>query len=356
MSFEKTQKNVETPRLRAVGAGFVAMDVVEGLDSTFASVGGTCGNVIALLSWLSWDSFSVARLGVDEPGDFVLQDLKFDGVKTDYIPQEQSVSTPVVVQKFKVDSEGHRSHRYVLTCPDCGGWLPRFRPTTIRQIQPIIDAGIVPEVFFFDRVSPSALKLASWVREHGGLVVFEPSSIGDENQFRKATDICHVLKFAEDRLGHIDDIRNLSGPNLIIQTLGSHGLEFRFGSSWFELSAFEAPYFLDAAGSGDWCTAVLISELGAKRILASEQWTPEVLAASLNKGQAAAALNCGFEGARGAMHATNKSRFLAAIDNLTEGKKISIERLAENKPEPRVSLCSLCKIPPAHEDERAESA
>ena len=356
MTVENDQGIAKTSRLRALGAGFVAMDVVEGLETTFASAGGTCGNVMALLSWLGWDSFPVARLGLDEPGDFVIQDLEFDGVKTDFVTQEKSVSTPVVVQKFKVDSEGHRSHRYVLTCPDCGGWLPRFRPTTIRQVQPIIDASAVPDVFFFDRISPSALKLASWVREHGGLVVFEPSSIGDENQFRKATGICHILKFAEDRLGHIDDIRNLSGPNLIIQTLGSHGLEFRFGHTWFELNAFEAPHFLDAAGSGDWCTAVLVSELGKKGVLNPEQWTPEVLAASLNKGQAASSLNCGFEGARGAMHATDKRRFLAAISNLADGQEISIERLTENKPEPRVKLCSLCKVPEFDKGEKAKTA
>ena len=92
------------------------MDVVEGLETTFATAGGTCANVLALLSWLGWDSFPVARLGFDEPGDFVLEDLRFDGVRTEFVTQEKLTSTPVVVQKFKADVEGHRSHRYVLTC------------------------------------------------------------------------------------------------------------------------------------------------------------------------------------------------------------------------------------------------
>ena len=356
MTLCNEQTAVQNLPLSAVGVGFVAMDVVEGLDTTFATAGGTCGNVMALLSWLGWDSFPVARLGLDEPGDFVLEELSLDGVKTDYVAQEKSVSTPVVVQKFKVDAEGHRSHRYVLTCPECGGWLPRFRPTTIRQVQPIIDTSVPPNVFFFDRVSPSALKLASWVRESGGLVVFEPSSIGDENQFRKATSICHILKFAEDRLGHLDDIRNLADPDLIVQTHGSRGLEFRFGDTWYEMAAFEAPQFLDAAGSGDWCTAILLSELGAKGMLAPEQWKADELIASLNKGQAASAINCGFEGARGAMYATEKSELFAAIGSLAGGSDVSIERLVETKPEPRVKLCSLCKVPSFDEKNAAESA
>lgn len=356
MTLDNEHVAIKSSRLSVVGAGFLAMDVVEGLETTFATAGGTCGNVMALLSWLGWDSFPVARLGLDEPGDFVLEDLGFDGVKTSFVTQEKSVSTPVVVQKFKVDAEGHRSHRYVLTCPDCGGWLPRFRATTIRQVQPIIDTEVSPNVFFFDRVSPSALKLASWVRERGGLVVFEPSSVGDENQFRKATSICHILKFAEDRLGHLDDIRNLADPCLIIQTLGSRGLEFRFSDTWYEMPAFEAPHFLDAAGSGDWCTAILLVELGKKGMLEPGQWKADELAAALNKGQAASAINCGFEGARGAMYATEQSEFFTAINGLTGGCDVSIERLVETKPEPRVKLCSLCRVPSFDEKGAAESA
>lgn len=353
---DQSQDAAEQSQLRAMGSGFVAMDVVEGLEATFASAGGSCGNVMALLSWLGWDTFPVARLGRDEPGDFVVQDLHFDGVKTDYVWQEKSISTPVVVQKFKVNAQGHRSHRYVLTCPDCGGWLPRFRSTTIQQIQPVLDSDNIPEVFFFDRVSPSALRLAAWVREHGGLVLFEPSSIGDENQFQKAVDVCHVLKFAEDRLGHINEIRDLSGPDLIVQTLGPRGLEFRLDWDWFELDAFEAPYFIDAAGSGDWCTALLLSELGGQGSLNPETWTSSLLAAALRKGQAAAALNCGFEGARGAMQAADRDAFMLAISNLMDGKEASIKRLTEGKGEPRVNLCSLCNIVPLSAGSSTETA
>ena len=339
-------KKQDAVKLRAMGSGFVAMDVVEGVEATFASAGGSCGNVMALLSWLGWDAFPVARLGSDEPGDFVVHDLQFDGVKTDFVWQEKSVSTPVVVQKFRVDAEGHRSHRYVLACPDCGGWLPRFRSTTLRQIKTILDTDCVADIFFFDRASPSGLKLASWVRECGGLVVFEPSSIGDENQFQKAIDVCHVLKFAEDRLGHISEIRDLSGPDLLVQTFGPRGLEFRLGWKWFQLDAFEAPYFLDAAGSGDWCTALLLSELGNQGSLNPGSWTAKLIAGALRKGQAAAALNCGFEGARGAMQVAEKGAFMLAISDLMDGKEASIGRLTEGKAEPQVRLCSLCKIVP----------
>lgn len=353
MSDDKKQDAIE---LRAMGTGFVAMDVVEGIESTFASAGGSCGNVMALLSWLGWDAFPVARLGSDEPGDFVVHDLQFDGVKTDFVSQEKSVSTPVVVQRFRVDAEGHRSHRYVLACPDCGGWLPRFRSTTIRQIQPIMDSDRVPDIFFFDRVSPSALKLASWVREYGGLVLFEPSSIGDENQFQKAIDICHVLKFAEDRLGHVREIRDLSGPDLIVQTWGARGLEFRLSWDWFNLDAFDAPHFVDAAGSGDWCTALLLSELGNHSSLNPGSWTVNLIAGALRRGQAAAALNCGFEGARGAMQAVDKRAFMMAISDLMNGKEASIEKLIESKPQPRVNLCSLCKIVPLASGTAADMA
>lgn len=331
---------------RCFGMGFVAMDVVEGLDETFAAPGGSCGNVMALLSWLGWDAYPIARLGSDEPGVYVRHELSLCGVRTDFLTNELSVKTPVVIQRFVEDGEGQRIHRYALTCPDCGGWLPRFRPVTIRQATVSMEAGIVPEAIFLDRLSPSALKLAAWGRERGSLVLFEPSSVGDEGQFQKAIEICHVLKFAKDRLGHVPDIRNLIGPDLVIQTLGAEGLEFRLNSSWYDLSAYEAPVFVDAAGSGDWCTAMFLD--GWYRAPQREigLWLPDEVANVLAKGQAAAAINCGFEGARGAMMAIDHELFEPLLNDLLDGRQISLRSLLPGAARSNVSLCQACEAQP----------
>ena len=56
------------------------------------------------------------------------------------------------------------------------------------------------------------------------------------------------------------------------------------------------------------------------------------------------------------MYATEKSKLFAAIGSLAGGSDVSIERLVETKPEPRVKLCSLCKVPSFDEKNTAESA
>ena len=53
------------------GVGFVAMDVVDVEGDRFAAVGGSCGNVMAILAWLGWTARPIARLGGDATGDFI---------------------------------------------------------------------------------------------------------------------------------------------------------------------------------------------------------------------------------------------------------------------------------------------
>ena len=60
---------------------------------------------------------------------------------------------------------------------------------------------------------------------------------------------------------------------------------------------------VDAAGSGDWCTATLIHRMGRTGAEPFTRSTGSAIEAALQDGQAAAAVNCGFRGARGAMQA-----------------------------------------------------
>src|SRR5207237_516214 len=97
---------------------------------------------------------------------------------------------------------------------------------------------------------------------------------------------------------------------LEVQTLGHRGLRYRMDETrsgvlggWRELGAFSVDRFADASGAGDWCTAGIIDGLcrGGSRALFQAQESSIV--AALNIGQAMAAWNCGFDGARGAMYA-----------------------------------------------------
>ena len=307
-------------RPSCVGIGLVAVDLVETEANTFAVVGGSCGNVMSILAWLGWHSTPIARLGRDWAADYIRQYFNAEGVDTELLTEEDRIQSPIVIQRFIEDREGQRSHRFSLTCPECGGWLPRFRPSTLKQATYAIEKKLSPRAFYFDRVSPAALKLARWARDCGAFIVFEPPTVGDERQFQNAVDICHVLKYSNDRLGHVVDLGAAKAPPIIVETFGADGLRFRWRSRWIELPAFNVPRFRDAAGAGDWCTAGLIHLLADKGANALGSMRKQRILGALRFGQALAAINCGYEGARGAMMALKKEQMNKALVRLSEPK------------------------------------
>jgi len=337
LRLRKTSKNP-----LCLSTGFVAMDIVEGESETFAAAGGSCGNVMALLSFMGWQTQPVARLGSDSAGSFIKEEFEKLGVDTSHMTAASGVRTPIVIQRFVEGSDGERTHRFSLTCPDCGAWLPRYRPTTIKHASEVIEKDRTPNAFFFDRVSPCALKLSEWAREMGALVVFEPSSIGDERQFQKAVDTAHVLKYSHDRLGHLPDLAKVNGPKIVIETRGAEGLRVRWRSRWSTLPAIKANRLVDAAGSGDWCAAGIIHAIGEGGSNALEVLNKGRLDYAIRLGQALAAVNCGFEGARGAMDRLGIEDLNAMLSDSTEDIPALEKPAATPDALPPTSLCYSC--------------
>jgi sugar/nucleoside kinase (ribokinase family) len=312
-----------------VGVGFIAADIVEGRTEEFVAAGGSCGNVMAILAWLGWKSYPVARLGKDWAAGTVRKEFKALGLKDDYLSDEKAVQTPIVIQRFVEDKQGRRVHRFSLACPECGGWLPRFRASTLQQAVEVTQSALAPKAFYMDRLSPASLKLANWAREKGALVVFEPSSVGDERQFQKAVDLCHVLKFSHDRLGHLRDLREAQQPRIIVETLSEDGLRVRWRGHWTDLPAFTLPIFIDGAGAGDWTTAGLIHQLGTNGAKMFDTLQKPRLLSALRFGQGLAAINCGFEGARGVMMAMTREQLGKRLMALTSKTAETASNLQE---------------------------
>ena len=136
-------------------------------------------------------------------------------------------------------------------------------------------------------------------------MVFEPASVGDEKKFREAVDLCHVLKYSQERLGNVPDLAVTQAPKLIVETQGQQGLRFRWRKRWTHLDAVSTENPVDAAGSGDWCTAALIHMIGQQGSKGLEQLRKASLVVALRTGQTLAAINCQYIGARGAMMVMN---------------------------------------------------
>ncbi len=307
----------EKPSPWIVTAGFVALDIVLGVEgpecARFYS-GGTSGNVSASMAFLGWKATPLARLASDEAGAFVRHDLGRWGVDTSFLDTGTPCPTPIVIQRIFVGKDGTRKHRFLWNCPDCGAYFPSYRPVLGESVKEVTKSLLNPTVFFTDRVSKSSLELAEHCKRAGAVIFFEPSGVGDPAQFVRMLNICDVLKYSDQRAKSFSDLLHNNRVPLEIQTLGEEGLRFilrtsRNNKTWTQSLSHDVK-IVDTAGAGDWTTAGLIKHLFVGGSGTLKSLTKEKVLAGLNYGQALAAINCQYEGARGAMYQLPKQVFL----------------------------------------------
>lgn len=334
------------------GTGLIALDVIYGLDAETPRfhAGGTCGNVLAALSYLGWHSFPISRLARDEAGMIVRADLARWGVRQDFIELEPTASTPVIVEQIVRTKRGVPVHRFHLACQRCGGWFPSFRPLREDTAIETVPSLGRPRVFFADRVSKGIVRLAEHFAESGALVFFEPCGTGEAKLFTQMLQLSHVVKYSQDRVKSFLDILQSATPLLQIETLGEDGLRYQSRlpraktNGWRKIDAIDVADVKDAAGSGDWTTAGLINCVGRSGASQFAKLDDDSLSTAFKQAQAMAAWNCQYEGARGGMYASSRGSletFVASAVNRTVAA-------AENREKPpklvsrALELCPDC--------------
>ena len=343
----------------ALGTGLVALDVVVSVHSQQPPrcyAGGTCGNVLTILSYLGWDSSPVSRLSQSPATDRLLADLRHRKVSTKFVAVDATGSTPVIIHWISRNAAGEPYHTFSWRCPGCGSYLPGYKPVLASAAGELVSRLRKPQAFFFDRVSRGALDLARASADLGALIVFEPSGIGDPKLFREAWSLAHLIKYSHERLRDIADLElrqsDHVGLLLEIETLGADGLRYRSrlprfaAKGWQPVDAFTPPVFKDAAGAGDWCTAGILNRLARGGLTEFRRTSSEKLQDGLRYGQALAAWNCGFEGARGGMNHVDKRTFkrqVAAILSGAETAPTAVTTVEPSVVEFLKSLCPACK-------------
>lgn len=288
------------------GTGFIPLDIVYRDDAPKrmrATTGGTCGNVLTILAFLGWDSFPIARYDHSAIARTIADDLKPWNVRQDFLHVGPTALPPVVVQRIFSKPRGGKTHSFLWTCPGCGAPLPTYKPVLANRVPEIIEKLPKAKAFFFDRVSRAALSLARTVAESGGVVIFEPSMIGEPRLFTEALSICHILKYSQERITNINELRGNASPLIEIETLGSAGVRYRFGKRrWMEMGAYTLAQPIDTSGAGDWFTAGIVHKLCQRGQQGFAKLTERHLQEAIKLGQAMATWNCQFQGARGAMY------------------------------------------------------
>lgn len=305
------------PERSIAGTGLFALDVVLRLDGSAASpsLGGSAGNVLAILGALGWSSTPVGVIGDDAAARTIVSDFERVGADVRHLRRSCKGSTPVVFQHQLESAEA--THRFSFACPACG---TRRRPWWDEEhwLTDLGEALPAARVFYLDRPTRLGVKLAERYARQGTVVVFEPSAIGDDTDlFARALKTAGIVKYSDERLDGLGF--DLSPGTVEIQTRGAQGLRFRISRaqrSWSYLSAFRLPYVHDTAGAGDWCTAGLLFEMFSQSSTSPK--SEAMLARGLAFGQALSTLNCMTEGARGLLATWSADRIVQAARELAK--------------------------------------
>ncbi|WP_298463985.1 PfkB family carbohydrate kinase [uncultured Erythrobacter sp.] len=285
------------PHIDVIGSGFTALDRIY-TDGRFdtESLGGSCGNVLVSLAWLSRQVAPVLALGDDREGEYLLHEFVSAGADTRYIHRRTGLRSPILAQELDTRAG---VHDFSFICPDTLSDLPRFHPIGDVELCAAKPALSRCSVFYADRLSESILEAMRTAWSAGAIVFFEPSQIEDDHLFALAMGMVTILKYSNDRI----DGQLTSDEDGIVRivTHGAAGLEVAGGgaSQWFE--AVSAPQVLDTCGSGDMVSVGvidwIIGNAFVREDLSLTKLTPGVAA-----GQRLAAENCAYAGARGLFH------------------------------------------------------
>jgi fructokinase len=326
-------KNTIESRPTIVGIGLVALDVIlNGNPTTPAKLcaGGSCGNVLSILSFFGWDSKPIARLANNNATICLVKDLENLKVNSDLISRDNNGSTPIIIHRILRDKRGKPTHRFEFRIPWKKDWLPGFKPVLSNVVGEIVEKQSTATVFYLDRVSRSAISLAKYYKGKGALIVFEPSSYYESKQFAECIELTDIIKFSSDRINNYSELFPLPNVPLEIETLGNGGLNYRLksdnSSDWNRILPFTVDNFVDGAGAGDWCTAGIIHELGQKGKESFKASTKKDIITACIIGQALGALNCTFDGARGIIYNVNYPSLNELISNIITNNIIPIIR------------------------------
>lgn len=301
-----------------IGAGLVALDVIlNGKPETPPKfhAGGSCGNVLSILSYLSWTSFPVARLAKNAATQEIEEDFKMWEVQTSLVSKTDEGSTPIIIHRILRDKDGKPKHKFEFKDPDTSAWLPRYKPVLNKEVEAIVQKQPKSKVFYFDRINRSSIELAKANKANGAVIFFEPSSIGNnEKIFNECLQVADIIKFSSERISNYAQLFPKQQVPLEIETIGKEGVRYRYSkekeaTDWITVNPYRIKDAIDSAGAGDWCSAGVIDRLCKEGSISFNSANSTDVKSALQYGQLLGALNCCFDGARGIMYSISKTDF-----------------------------------------------
>ena len=256
-------------------------------------VGGTCGNVMCILAWMGWNVRPVACLDNSPEGLKITEDLKRYGCDCQYVTNLPGGGTTILRCTHKKDRDGNHVMSVCAGSPG-GSRFPKRHFLRARDEAPaFLDLLIeAPSVFFFDDPAAGNRLLARVMKERGAMVYFEPSKVAT-NADLDAIQAGDIIKFSDENVPDVSFVDAFPGK-VYIQTMGSKGVRYKFGSQpWELIEALPIRDVVDTEGAGDCFSATFINAVAESGLTLSS--IPTAIAAAM----ANASRSVGYLGSKG---------------------------------------------------------
>ena len=268
----------------------------------FEEVGGTCGNVSAILSWLGQEVLPLAHFDESPEGMKLTDDLMRYGCDCRFVRNDPEGGTTMLRCTHKQDPDG--THRVSFRSGSPGGSrFPKRRFIRARdEVPAFLDRlGFTPDVFFFDDPAAGHRAIARALREKGTLVYFEPAAIESRADL-ECVQNSDIIKFSGEDIPDISFAGRFP-DKLFIQTMGADGLRFKLGDDgWETLPPVPCSGVVDWEGAGDWTTSAFISRLCREGRLSVSEMDTDFARSALVEAQGYASRSVSFLGSKGLIH------------------------------------------------------
>ena len=263
----------EQPSARIVGSGNYNLDTIvvrEYPDGPAGKrftervvseeIGGTCGNVMCLLSNFGLETFPQACFDDSPEGLKMTAELQRYDCDTRFVTNTPDGGTTLLRVTHKRNPDGSPKIGVRAGSPG-GSRFPKRKFLRARDQAPAfvdaLTAQFIPDFYFFDAPAAGHRYIARALRALGTTVYFEPDTVAT-NADLECVALSDIIKFSDENVPDTA-FADGYGDKLFIQTLGKDGLRYKLcDGAWKALPGIPNDNVVDTEGAGDWTTAAII--------------------------------------------------------------------------------------------------
>lgn len=241
--------------MKIVVMGFVCSDIYRNGGETVEQIGGSAGNIAAILGYFG-KNVSLWFPGYsDIRGNELEEKLKRRGVSIVRFAITK-LKTPYICLEY----DEKQKKRDLINTKVC---LPS-EGQVMRNIKELSECNLL----YTDRMSPGIHTAIDAAINQGGWVFYEPNGCRTYDAFAKAAKRAHIVKFSSAKIfnQYIERLKNDTASSeirIMIVTEGGEGTKICYRnknkfSDWVKMEKNEEAV-VDSTGAGDWLSSCFIS-------------------------------------------------------------------------------------------------